>query len=176
MRRKAKAVNFGIIYGISAFGLAQDIGVSNIEAKRYIEGYFARYPKVREFIDHTIEQARAKGYVTTLLGRRRYIPELASASAPVRNFGERMAINTPIQGTAADLIKLAMISIHRSLQGQGLRSRMILQVHDELLFEVPDDEVEAMKGLVRSEMEGVLKLAVPIKVELGVGLNWDEAH
>jgi DNA polymerase-1 len=176
MRRKAKAVNFGIIYGISAFGLARDIGVSNAEAKRYIDGYFARYPKVRQFIDRTIAQARTAGYVTTLLGRRRYIPELSASSAPVRNFGERMAVNTPIQGTAADLIKLAMISIHHALKDRGLGTRMILQVHDELIFEVPDDETDMLKGLVRSEMEGVLKLDVPIKVDIGVGLNWDEAH
>ncbi len=176
MRRKAKAVNFGIIYGISAFGLAQDIGVSNAEAKRYIDGYFARYPKVREFIDGTIQQAREQGYVTTLLGRRRYIPELASASVPVRNFGERMAINTPIQGTAADLIKMAMISIHRLLKERGLGSRMILQVHDELIFEIPDREADMMRALVRGEMEGVLKLAVPIRVDLGIGPNWDAAH
>jgi len=176
MRRKAKAVNFGIIYGISAFGLAQDIGVSNAEAKRYIDSYFGRYPKVREFIDRTVEQARTTGYVTTLLGRKRYIPELSSSSAPVRGFGERMAVNTPIQGTAADLIKMAMISIHDAIARRGFRSRMILQVHDELLFEVPDDEVEPMKGMVRDSMEGVLKLSVPIKVDLGTGKNWEEAH
>jgi DNA polymerase-1 len=176
MRRKAKAVNFGIIYGISAFGLAQNIGVSNIEAKRYIDGYFARYPQVRMFIDRTIEQARASGFVTTLLGRRRYIPELASTSAPVRSFGERMAVNTPIQGTAADLIKMAMINIHDVIRARGLRSRMILQVHDELIFEAPDDEIEPLKGLVRHEMEGVLKLSVPIKVDMGAGKNWEEAH
>ena len=176
MRRKAKAVNFGIIYGISAFGLAQDIGVSNAEAKRYIDSYFGRYPKVREFIDRTVEQARTTGCVTTLLGRKRYIPELSSSSAPVRGFGERMAVNTPIQGTAADLIKMAMISIHGAIAQRGLRSRMILQVHDELIFEVPDDEVEPMKGAVREAMEGVLKLSVPIKVDMGTGKNWDEAH
>jgi len=169
-------VNFGIIYGISAFGLAQDIGVSNAEAKRYIDSYFGRYPKVREFIDRTVEQARTTGYVTTLLGRKRYIPELSSSSAPVRGFGERMAVNTPIQGTAADLIKMAMISIHDAIARRGFRSRMILQVHDELLFEVPDDEVEPMKGMVRDSMEGVLKLSVPIKVDLGTGKNWEEAH
>jgi DNA polymerase-1 len=176
MRRKAKAVNFGIIYGISAFGLAQDIGVSNAEAKRYIDNYFGRYPRVREFIDRTIEQARATGFVTTLLGRRRYIPEMASSSAPVRAFGERMAVNTPIQGTAADLIKLAMISIHDAIASRGLRSRMILQVHDELIFEVPHGEIDPMEGMVRRAMEGVLNLAVPIKVDLGTGANWDEAH
>jgi DNA polymerase-1 len=176
MRRKAKAVNFGIIYGISAFGLAQDIGVSNAEAKRYIESYFARYPKVRAFIEATIAQAKSTGFVTTLLGRKRFIPELASSAAPVRNFGERMAVNTPIQGTAADLIKLAMIKIHDLLVEQRSGSRMILQVHDELIFEVPDHEVAMIKGLVKTEMEGVLELSVPIRVDIGAGKNWDEAH
>jgi DNA polymerase-1 len=176
MRRKAKAVNFGIIYGISAFGLAQDIGVSNAEAKRYIDNYFARYPGVRAFIDKTIEDAKTNGYVTTLLGRRRFIPELSSSAAPVRNFGERMAINTPIQGTAADLIKLAMIRIHERLAKEKLRSKMILQVHDELVFEVPDDEIDVMKKLVKEEMEGAIVLSVPVRVDMGVGKNWDEAH
>jgi DNA polymerase-1 len=176
MRRKAKAVNFGIIYGISAFGLAQDIGVSNSEARRYIDNYFARYPKVREFLDRTIEDAKTRGYVTTLLGRRRFIPELASSTAAVRSFGERTAVNTPIQGTAADLIKLAMIHIQARLKRQNMQARMILQVHDELVFESPDGEIEAMKTLVREEMEGVLTLSVPIKVDMGVGKNWDEAH
>jgi DNA polymerase-1 len=176
MRRKAKAVNFGIIYGISAFGLAQDIGVSNTEAKRYIDSYFARYPQVREFLDRTIQTAKTNGYVTTLFGRRRFIPELASSVAAVRNFGERMAVNTPIQGTAADLIKLAMINIQRRLTREHMRSKMILQVHDELVFEVPDQEIAAMKELVREEMEGVLTLAVPVKVDVGTGKNWDEAH
>ncbi len=176
MRRKAKAVNFGIIYGISAFGLAQDIGVSNSEAKRYIDDYFARYPGVREFLDRTIEEARTKGSVFTLLVRRRFIPELASSIAAVSSFGERMAVNTPIQGTAADLIKLAMINIQTRLKREELRSKMILQVHDELVFEVPDSEIDAMQKLAREEMEGVLKLVVPIKVDMGVGKNWDEAH
>jgi DNA polymerase I len=176
MRRKAKAVNFGIIYGISAFGLAQDIGVSTTEAKRYIDSYFARYPQVREFITRTIEAAKTNGYVMTLFGRRRFIPELASSVVSVRNFGERMAVNTPIQGTAADLIKLAMINIQRRLTRGKILSKMILQVHDELVFEVPDQEIDTMKELAREEMEGVLKLAVPIKVDLGIGKNWDEAH
>jgi DNA polymerase-1 len=176
MRRKAKAVNFGIIYGISAFGLAQDIGVSTAEAKRYIDSYFARYPQVREFITRTIEDAKTNGYVTTLFGRRRFIPELASSVVAVRNFGERMAVNTPIQGTAADLIKLAMINIQRRLRPEKIHSKMILQVHDELVFEVPDEELDFMKELAREEMEGVLKLAVPIKVDIGIGKNWDEAH
>ena len=176
MRRKAKAVNFGIIYGISAFGLAQDIGVSNTEAKRYIDSYFARYPQVRQFINQTIETAKAKGFITTLFGRRRFIPELASSVVAVRNFGERMAVNTPIQGTAADLIKLAMINIQQRLAREKIRSKMILQVHDELVFEVPDQEIDIMKELAKEEMEGVLTLSVPIKVEMGIGKNWDEAH
>ena len=176
MRRKAKAVNFGIVYGISAYGLAQDIGVSNSEAKRYIDSYFARYPRVREFLDRTIADAKTNGYVTTLLGRRRFIPELSSSAVAVRNFGERTAVNTPIQGTAADLIKLAMIHIQKKLKQEKMRGIMILQVHDELVFEVPDAEIEHMKNLVREEMEGVLQLAVPIKVDVSVGKNWDEAH
>lgn len=176
MRRKAKAVNFGIIYGISAFGLAQDIGVSNTEAKRYIESYFARYPRVREFLDRTIDDAKKKGYVTTLFGRRRFIPEIASSTAAVRSFGERTAVNTPIQGTAADLIKLAMIRIQARLGKEGLKSAMILQVHDELVFEAPDIELEPLKRLVREEMEGVIALSIPIKVDMGAGKNWDEAH
>ena len=176
MRRKAKAVNFGIIYGISAFGLAQDIGVSNAEAKRYIDNYFARYPRVRTFLDTTIEDAKTNGYVSTLLGRRRFIPELASSAAAVRSFGERMAVNTPVQGTAADLIKLAMIRIHARLKEKDLRSQMILQVHDELVFEVPDQEIAVVQSLVKAEMEGVLTLAVPIQVHVGVGKNWNDAH
>lgn len=176
MRRKAKAVNFGIVYGISAFGLARDIGVSNTEAKKYIESYFDRYPGVREFIDKTIQDAKEKGYVTTLLGRRRFIPELSSSVPSVRGFGERMAINTPIQGTAADLIKLAMLHIHRKIIELNLKSKMILQVHDELVFEAPDEETATMKKIVKENMEGVLTLSVPIRVDLGMGMNWDEAH
>ena len=176
MRRKAKAVNFGIIYGISAFGLAQDIGVSNSEAKRYIDSYFSRYPGVRAYIDQTIEQVKTSGFVTTLFNRRRFIPELQSSNSVVRGFGERMAINTPIQGTAADLIKIAMINIHRKLKTRNLGSKMILQVHDELVFEIPDHEIDLMKVLVKEEMEGVVKLSIPIRVDMGVGKNWEEAH
>lgn len=176
MRRKAKAVNFGIIYGISPFGLAQNIGVSNAEAKRYIDSYFARYPKVRDFIEKTIQGAKMNGCVTTLFGRRRFIPELSSSIASVRNFGERTAVNTPIQGTAADLIKMAMINIKQRLDREGLKSKMILQVHDELVFEAPDSEIEVMKKIVKREMEEVVRLSVPVKVEMAVGKNWDEAH
>lgn len=176
MRRKAKAVNFGIIYGISAFGLAQNIGVSNTEARRYIESYFSRYPKVREFIDWTIKEAKTKGYVTTFFGRRRFIPELSSSAASVRSFGERTAVNTPIQGTAADIIKLAMIRIYRRLKKEALKTAMILQVHDELVFEVPEDEMEKARMIIQEGMEGAAELSVPIKVEIGIGMNWDEAH
>lgn len=176
MRRNAKAVNFGIIYGISAFGLAQNIGVSNSEAKKYIDNYFGRYPEVRAYLDKTVHDAKQNGYVTTLLGRRRPIPELGSGTAAIRNFGERTAVNTPIQGTAADLIKLAMIHIQARLQKEGLKSKMILQVHDELVFEMPDNEIETMKTLVKHEMENVLALSVPIKVDMCVGKNWEEAH
>jgi len=175
MRRRAKAVNFGIVYGMSPFGLASDIGISQQEAKEYIDNYFARHKGVREFIEKTLAQAREDGYVTTLLQRRRYLPELASSDSSIRQFGERIAINTPIQGSAADIIKLAMIRIHRRLQTEGLRGRMILQVHDELLFEVPAEEMEFMRSLVIGEMEGAYPLSVPLKVDTGVGKNWREA-
>ena len=176
MRRRAKAVNFGIIYGISPFGLSQDIGVSHAEAKKYIDNYFARYPQVHAFITTTIQNAKKNGFVTTLFGRRRFIPELGSSTPAVRNLGERMAMNTPIQGTAADIIKLAMIRIHARLRKEGFQSKMILQVHDELVFEIPDKELERMKKLVKAEMEHVIDMSVPIKVDVGTGKNWDEAH
>lgn len=175
MRRRAKAVNFGIVYGMSPFGLASDIGISQQEAKEYIDNYFARHKGVREFIEKTLAQAKEDGYVTTLLQRRRYLPELASGDNGIRQFGERIAINTPIQGSAADIIKLAMIRIHRRLQTEGLRGRMILQVHDELLFEVPAEELETTRDLVIAEMEGVIPLSVPLKVDTGTGKTWREA-
>lgn len=175
MRRRAKAVNFGIVYGISPFGLSSDLGISQQEAKEYIDNYFSRHTGVKAFIEKTLNRAMEDGYVTTLLNRRRYLPELASNDNNVRQFGERIAINTPIQGSAADIIKLAMIRIQERLKAQGLRSRMILQVHDELLFEVPVEELDVMKGLVEKEMEGVIPLAVPLKVDTGVGRNWREA-
>lgn len=172
MRRQAKVVNFGILYGMSPHGLSQDLGIPQREAKRYIDSYFARYPRVKGFLDGILAQGREKGYVTTLMGRKRYVPELLASNAVARQAGERTAINTPIQGTAADIIKAAMIIIHRRIIRERLRSRMIIQVHDELVFEVPSDELETMKVLVREEMEGVVRLAVPVKVDLEVGLNW----
>ncbi|MFQ5580787.1 MAG: DNA polymerase I [Nitrospiria bacterium] len=176
MRRAAKAVNFGIIYGQSPFGLSAGLGVSMNEAKRYIDLYFEHYHGVRLFIDETLKTAAEKGYVTTLLNRRRQIRDLASPNSHKRGMGERMAINTPIQGSAADIIKLAMIAIWRWMREEKLASRMTLQVHDELIFEVPLDEVDLMKKQVVSLMEGVVELKVPLTVDIGTGQNWSEAH
>jgi DNA polymerase I len=179
MRRAAKTVVFGIVYGISPFGLSQNIGVPQAEAKKYIETFFERFPAVRALMDRNIAEGRAKGYTTTILGRRRPIPELQSGDPVQRSFGERMAINSPIQGTAADLIKMAMIRVHQRLHQKLPDVKMILQVHDELIFEVPGAEVESAKRLVAGEMEGVgreLGLSVPLKVEMGVGKNWRAAR
>jgi DNA polymerase-1 len=179
MRRAAKTVVFGIVYGISPFGLSQNIGVPQAEAKKYIETFFERFPSVRALMDRNIAEGRAKGYTTTILGRRRPIPELQSGDPVQRSFGERMAVNSPIQGSAADLIKVAMINVHRALKQQLPGVRMILQVHDELIFEVPEKELDAAKRLVQGEMEDVgrqLGLSVPLKVDVGVGKNWRAAH
>jgi DNA polymerase-1 len=171
-RGRAKAVNFGIVYGISPFGLATQLGIPQAEARAYIERYFARYEGVKKFIDETLEQVRRDGYVRTLLGRMRPIPDMESRNANQRGFAERTAINTPLQGTAADLIKLAMISIDRQLTERKLKTRMILQVHDELIFEVPAGEEAEVETLVRTEMEGVRELKVPLVADLGFGANW----
>jgi DNA polymerase-1 len=176
MRREAKVVNFGIIYGMSAFGLAKELKVDQKVAQAYIEGYFQRYRGVKEYLEQLLERAREKGYVETLLGRRRPLSEIRSQNQASRKFAERVAINTPIQGTAADLIKKAMIEIFRDLNHRKMRSRMLLQVHDELLFEVPEEEKEEMASLVRERMETIYPLRVPLKVELGWGRNWAEAH
>lgn len=176
MRRRAKEVNFGIMYGMGAYGLASRLEIPQEEAEMFIINYFASYPKIQEFMMQTQEFARKNGYVTTLLNRRRYLPDIHSDNRRVREFAERNAINTPIQGTAADLIKVAMINIYRRMKAERLRSKMIMQVHDELVFEVPIDEVDQMKTLVREEMEGAIKLSVPIKVDIGVGKNWLDAH
>ena len=176
LRRRAKEINFGIMYGMGPFGLASRLGISTEEAQQFIINYFAKYPGVQNFIRETIEEARRKGYVTTLLNRRRYLPEIRSDNRRMREFAERTAVNTPIQGTAADLIKVAMIHIHNRLIKEELKSMMIMQVHDELVFEVPESEIERMKQLVREEMEGAIELTVPIKVDLGIGANWLEAH
>ena len=179
MRRAAKTVVFGIVYGISPFGLSQNLGVPQAEAKKYIETFFERFPAVRALMDRNIAEGREKGYTTTILGRRRPIPELQSGDPIQRGIGERMAVNSPIQGSAADLIKVAMINVHKTLHDELPHVKMILQVHDELIFEVPDPDLEKAKRLVKQEMEGVgkqLGLSVPLKVDLGVGKNWRVAH
>lgn len=176
MRRAAKVVNFGIIYGMSPFGLAKELGITQREAQHYIDEYFDRHRLVRRFMDTMVEEARTKGFVRTILGRMRFIPELNNNDPSVRLIGERAAMNTPIQGTAADIIKMAMIAIHRAVTKERLSSKLILQIHDELLFEVREDEADRMEDLVRREMEGIVSLAVPLKVSIGIGRNWAEAH
>jgi DNA polymerase-1 len=176
MRRKAKTANFGIIYGISTFGLSERLGVSRAEAKELIDGYFMSFPGVKDYIDTTIENAKRDGYVETLLHRRRYLPDINSRNANVRGYAERNAVNAPIQGTAADVIKIAMVKIADRLKREGLKAEMLLQVHDELNFNVPLGELERVKALVREEMEGAVKLSVPLRVDIGVGANWLEAH
>jgi DNA polymerase-1 len=172
VRARAKAVNFGIVYGISAFGLAAQLGIPQSEAKLYIERYFERYAGVRAFIDKTIAETRSTGSVRTLFGRMRPIPDIESRNANQRGFAERTAINTPLQGTAADLIKLAMIAIAKQLSDQKLKTKMVLQVHDELLFEVPRDEEDAIVPIVKDAMENVIQLTVPIEADLSFGHNW----
>lgn len=176
MRRRAKTTNFGILYGISAFGLAQRLGISNADAKDLIDLYFDRYPRISAYIMKTIAFAQSHGYVETLLGRRRYIPDIKSSNRNVRMFAERTAINAPIQGSAADMIKIAMIRIHEALRDRALRTRMILQVHDELVFDTPRDEVDEVRDLVTRHMTTAMALTVPIAVDCGWGDNWLEAH
>ena len=175
-RRKAKTANFGIIYGISAFGLAQQLDCSRTEAKQLIDDYFAAFPRVISYIESQKELARQKGYAETLFGRKRYLPDITSQNATVRSFAERNAVNAPIQGTAADIIKMAMVSIHRRLKEEGLQAQMIMQVHDELNFNVPVAEVERVREIVVSEMQNAVHLSVPLIAECGVGNNWLEAH
>jgi DNA polymerase-1 len=176
MRRKAKEVNFGIIYGIGAFGLANRLEIKNSEAKDIIDRYFSTYPNVRDYMDRTKKFAHENGYVETLLGRRRYLSQINNANASARAEDERAAINMPIQGTAADMIKIAMVNIYNDFQKEKLKSKMLLQVHDELVFEVKKDELDQVKGIVVERMENAIKLNVPIVVETGVGENWFDAH
>ncbi len=175
LRRRAKIINFSIMYGVSAFGLARSLRIGRVEAQQFIDDYFEKYKGVKKWIDQTLEEARQKGYVTTLFGRIRQIPELSSKNWNVKSFGERTAINAPIQGTAADLIKKAMVSIYREISKRKLRSRMILQVHDELVFEVEESELDSVQTLVREHMEGAAELIVPLKVDLALGPSWFEA-
>lgn len=175
MRRRAKTINFGVIYGMSPYGLAEQLGIETGEAERYIEAYFRKYPRVREFLDRVVEEATRTGFVSTLLGRVREIPELLEGNHRLRRLGERLAFNTPIQGSAADIIKVAMIRIHRRVKEERLASRMTLQVHDELVFDVREGEEEVMEDLVRQEMENAYPLEVPMKVEVGKGPSWYDA-
>jgi DNA polymerase-1 len=174
MRRQAKAVNFGVVYGISAFGLARNLGIGNAEAARFIDTYFAQYPGVRRWLDETAERAHKDGFVTTLLNRRRYVPELQSSDQATRRAAERAAINTPVQGSAADIIKLAMVRLDRALAGG--RAMMLLQVHDELLVEAPAGEAAAVAETMRDIMEEAIELDVPLVADVGIGDNWARAH
>jgi DNA polymerase-1 len=171
-RNRAKAVNFGIVYGISPFGLAAQLGIEQNEARLYIETYFARYQGVRAYIDRVLEETRREQKTRTVFGRVRPIPDIQSRNANLRGFAERTAVNTPLQGTAADLIKLAMIRIDRILTEEKLKAKMTLQVHDELVFDTPQHEVERVRALVQHEMEHVIELKVPLVADVGVGPNW----
>ena len=176
MRRTAKVINFGIIYGMSGYGLAKELGVSQREAQNYIDAYFERYKGVKNYIERILKETRSNGFVKTMFGRIRYVPEINNHDNSVRQVGERIAMNTPIQGTAADIIKLAMVSIHRKLKEKCLCSHIIMQIHDELVLEVKDEETETVKDIVKTEMENVIKLSVPLNVSLGLGKSWAEAH
>ena len=174
-RRNAKAVNFGIVYGISSFGLSQDLSISKKEAAQYIDNYFQTYPGIKKFLDDAVESGKEKGYVTTIFGRRRPVPELSSGNFMQRSFGERVAMNSPIQGSAADIMKIAMIGVHKRLKEEQLKSRLVLQVHDELLLEAHESEVEKVKEILAHEMEHAVELSVPLDVDMQVGKSWYEA-
>jgi DNA polymerase-1 len=174
-RRFAKVVNYGLAYGMEAYGLGQRLDIPTDQAKEILDSYFESFPNVRDFMERTVKEARTRGYTTTILGRRRQISELASDNFRIRQMGERMAQNAPVQGSAADIFKLAMVDVDRALEEQALASRMILTVHDELVFEVPEDERAAMEELVRGVMESAIELRVPLVVDLGFGPNWAAA-
>lgn len=174
-RRLAKIVNFGIAYAVEAFGLSQRVGISRAEARKVIDDYFATYKGIREYMDRTPEEARKQGYITSLFGRRRYFPSINDRNFAVRSRAEREAINMPIQGTASDIVKIAMIRVANALKREKLETKMIMQVHDELLFEAPEAEIDAAKELIKREMESAATLDVPIIVEIGVGDNWMNA-
>jgi DNA polymerase-1 len=176
MRREAKVINFGIIYGMSPYGLANELGVETKVAAEYIDEYFKRYQRVKSYLDGIMQGAKKKGYVTTLYNRRRYLPEINSSNRAARQFAERTAINTPIQGTAADLIKIAMNRIYQRIRNANLKAKLIMQVHDELVLEVPTEETEKVAQLVKEEMEGVIDMVIPLKVSVSKGKNWGEIH
>ena len=175
-RSNAKAVNFGIVYGISSFGLSQDLSISKKEAEKYIDDYFKSYPGIKNYLDNSVKEAKEKGYSTTMFGRRRPIPELKAGNFMQRQFGERVAMNSPIQGTAADIMKIAMINVERELRKNNLKSRIVLQVHDELLVETYKDEISTVQDILVKNMEGAANLHVPLDVDVKEGNNWDEAH
>ena len=172
MRRGAKAVNFGIIYGISSFGLGKDLSISAKRAKEYIDKYFETYSDVKNYMDKNVETAKRDGYITTLFGRRRVINELKSSNHNVRSFGERAAMNMPLQGSSADIIKIAMINVYKKLKDKKLRAKLVLQVHDELVIDCPTEEQEVVSEILQTEMENAVKLKVPLTVEVGIGKNW----
>ncbi|RSJ25750.1 DNA polymerase I [Streptococcus sp. BCA20] len=174
-RRNAKAVNFGVVYGISDFGLANNLGISRKEAKSYIDTYFERYPGIKNYMENVVREARDKGYVETLFHRRREIPDINSRNFNVRGFAERTAINSPIQGSAADILKIAMIRLDQALRAGRFKSRMLLQVHDEIVLEVPANELTAIKTLVKEIMESAIELSVPLKADESAGETWYEA-
>ena len=176
MRRKAKEVNFGIIYGISAFGLSQNLSIPRGEAAEIIESYFAEFPNVKKYMDESVEKAREQGFVETLLGRRRYLRNINSRNFTMRGFDERNAVNAPIQGSAADIIKVAMINVHDWMMTEKLQSKMLMQVHDELVFDLHKSEEELVKTKVEEFMKNALPIDVPMEIGMGVGENWLEAH
>ena len=175
LRKKAKAVNFGILYGIGEYSLSEDLGISRAQAKEYIDSYFAEFQEIRSYLDRVREDAKRDGYVTTFFGRRRYIPELSSSNKNLQHFGERVAMNSPIQGTAADVIKIAMIRVAKELKEKGLDARLILQVHDELILEAHENCAEEARKILIDAMEGAAILSVPLSVEAAIGKDWFEA-
>jgi DNA polymerase-1 len=176
MRSASKAINFGIVYGMSAYSLSQDLHITVAQAKEYMNTYFANFSGVQRYQKEVVEQAKANGWAATVLGRRRWLPELKSTNFNIRSFGERVAMNMPIQGTAADIIKLAMIRVQNRLKAEGLTGRLVLQVHDELIVECPEAEAEQVKALVQEEMEHVMELKVPLVAEAQIGHSWSDAH
>ena len=175
MRRQAKAVNFGIIYGISAFGLAEDLGITQSSAQQYINKYFETYSSVKEYFEDSVGKAKETGYTKTYLGRKRVINELKSSNRNLRMFGERAAMNMPLQGSSADIIKLAMINVYNRLKNEGYQAKLIMQVHDELIIDCPKEEAEKVAKLLKEEMEGAVCLSIPLSVDVGVGKNWLES-
>ena len=174
-RRNAKAVNFGVVYGISDYGLSQNLGISRKAAKHYIDTYFERFPGIKNYMERVVREAKDKGYAETLFKRRRMLPDINSRNFNIRNFAERTAINSPIQGSAADILKIAMINLDQALEAGGFKTKMLLQVHDEIVLEVPNEELATIKGLVKETMESAIELAVPLLADENAGKTWYEA-